>query len=332
MAGILKTLRLVAEAARQEPIVRSINGQHRLMKLLSSACYGDLLDHSPALTRQYLKSHLARSLTLGQRREAILTHYRFMQAHLSPAFYDRLLATGVMLWRNDQAPGNYHIGLRHNARHFYEGDVLLAFYRQDVLLFQLSFSVVPGGIVGEGEAPVLFVGGAQGAAPERGELQPAVKASHGVAPSHLAMAALQGVAMALGIATIVGVGNDQQLLKSRDDKAGFSFDYDGFWAMFGAERNAAGQLVMAAPLRERPVEDGSSAAHRRRSRKKRAFKAEVRDAVQAAMAHSAADADPAMPPVFAGETVGGVQPDAPVAAPAPVSAPVPVPARELAAA
>ena len=77
--------------------------------------------------------------------------------------------TGAMLWRNDEVAGNYHIGLRHNVAHFYEGDLLLAFFRQDVLLFQLSFSVVPGGIVGEAAPHVLFVGGAQGAAPERGE-------------------------------------------------------------------------------------------------------------------------------------------------------------------
>ena len=330
MAGILKTLRWVAEAAFREPIVRSINGQHQLMKLLSSACYDGLLDQSPALTRQYLKSHLARSLTLGQRRAAIVAHYRFLQANRSPAFYERLLKTGVMLWRNDEAPGNYHIGLRHNVAHFYEGDLLLACFRQDVLLFQLSFSIIPGAVVGEDAAQVIFVGGAQGAAPERGELQPAVKASHGVAPSHLAMAALQGVAMALGIVTIVGVGNDQQLLKSRDDKAGFTFDYDAFWAMFGAEANAAGQRVMAAPLRDRDAaESGASAAHRRRSRKKRAFKAAVRDAVQAAMAPYAADIDAAAGPLpFPGETVGGVRPDPVATAPSPVPAPL----RELVAA
>ena len=335
MVGILKTLRRVAEVAFQEPIVRSINGQHQLMKLLSSACYSGLLDQSPALTRQYLKSHLARSLTLGQRRAAIVAHYRFVQAQLSPGFYDRLLTTGAMLWRNDEVAGNYHIGLRHNVAHFYEGDLLLAFFRQDVLLFQLSFSVVPGDIVGEAAPHVLFVGGAQGAAPERGELQPAVKASHGVAPSHLAMAALQGVAMALGIATIVGVGNDQQLLKSRDDKADFTFDYDRFWAMFGAEANAAGQWAMPAPLRERdPADSGASAAHRRRSRRKGAFKAEVRDAARATMTcHAAAPSSPASPAAplpFAGETVGGVRPEAMPAAPAP--AVVARPVRELAAA
>ncbi len=325
MASILKALRLVAEVAIREPIVRSINGQHQLMKLLSSAYYGDLLDQSPGLTRQYLKSHLARSLTLSQRRAAIVAHYRFFRDGPSPRLYERVLKTGALLWRNAETGGNYHIGLRHNVAHFYEGDLLLAFYRQDVLLFQLSFSVVPGAMVGETAAHVLFVGGAQGAAPERGELQPAVKVSQGVAPSHLAMAALQGVALALGLDTIVGVGNDEQLLKSREDKAAFQFDYDAFWAMFGATANAGGQWVMPVPLVERPLTD-SSAAHRRRSRKKRAFKALVRDEVQAAMAaHAAAETAP-----FDGEAVGiAIAGMDAVAAPVPAA---PITARELEAA
>lgn len=306
MAGILRTLRLVAEAAFQEPIVRSINGQHQLMKLLSCAFYGDLLVQSPGLTRQYLKSHLAGSLTLGQRREAIVSHYRFLRTRQSAAFYETLLHGGVMLWRNAEAGGNYHIGLRHNVSHFYEGDMILAFYRQDVLLFQLSFSVIPGNVAGHSGEHVLFVGGAQGAAPERGELQPAVKVSHGVAPSHVAMAALQGVALGLGIAAIVGVGNDRQLLKLQKGDGAFSFDYDAFWAMFGAVRNDGGHWAMPVPFEERPPGD-TSAAHRRRSRKKRAFKADVRDAVCAVMTCHAADA-PTGPAPFAAEVVGGAQP------------------------
>ncbi|KQU55832.1 hypothetical protein ASG67_06885 [Sphingomonas sp. Leaf339] len=306
MGSILKTLRLAAEVVLHEPIVRSINGQHQLMKLLSSAFYGDLLVQSPGLTRQYFTSHLAGSLTLGQRREAVVSHYRFLRTHQSAGFYDTLMHQGVMLWRNGEVGGNYHIGLRHNVSHFYEGDLLLAFYRQDILLFQLSFSVIPGSVVGESADHVLFVGGGQGAAPERGELQPAVKAHYGVAPSHVAYAALQGVALGMRIATIIGVGNDGQLLKLQKGETAFTFDYDAFWAMFGAARNEGGHWSMPVPGEERPPGD-ASAAHRRRSRRKRAFKIEVRDAVHMAMSQHTIDAD-ARPATFPGETVGGAQP------------------------
>jgi uncharacterized protein VirK/YbjX len=120
----------------------------------------------------------------------------------------------------------------------------------------------------------------QGARGRFGEIRKATLGSGDISAAHLLVSAAEGIAAALGVSTILGIGNDEQLSKSSVDKAGCLFDYDVFWDSLGG-RARRGWFQFEAPFAGKPLSQ-TPASHRRRTRRKRALKAAVRDQVTAA--------------------------------------------------
>lgn len=276
--------RLVRVAALMQPAhIQTIARRHpELKKLLRAPCFASLLSVSPKITKQYFSSHLVRSFDLQERLAAVIHHYEFIRALFKPALFKMLLDGGMPVWSRTVDSDQFRLVLKHNVQHFYEGDILLILFHEDLQLFQISFSVVPGASLGMGEGDILLLGSAQGVKSDHDELKYVVKANHGVAPSHLVMAAARGIAQAIGVAGIAGVGNVDQILKTQARASAFSFDYDAFWPMFGGEPNEEGIFVIPLDTFEKPLLD-IPRTHRRRSRKKREFKAAVTQESQHAL-------------------------------------------------
>jgi uncharacterized protein VirK/YbjX len=257
-------------------------GYFTIWRLLSQAYFGDILKVSPRLKRQYMSSYLARSLPIRSRLAAVIHHHQFMKTNLKSASFCELLGAGLPLWRREFEGQEFSMILTNNGLHLYEGDLVLVMYRADVVLFQLSFSIVSGNLVGVSEHDALLIGSGQGAAPHMGEHAFAVKASGGVAPAHLIVAAVRGISHALGLKAMVGVANSDQISKTHPRGADFTFDYDQFWPMFGGKQNNWGFFEVPLAPAESPSTEKSS-AHRRRSRKKAVFKAEVAAQVETSL-------------------------------------------------
>jgi uncharacterized protein VirK/YbjX len=114
------------------------------------------------------------------------------------------------------------------------------------------------------------------------EVRLATKSLLEVAPPALLVAALQGIAAALGINLMAGTSAIGQSSYLEKHSSLFQEAYDDFFATLGASKNSAGFFCSPLPLEEKPlllIPKG----HKIRARKKREFKRQVADSVAQAL-------------------------------------------------
>ena len=99
-----------------------------------------------------------------------------------------------------------------------------------------------------------------------------------VAPGALLLAALQGIAMALGIGDLASVSATNQSLYSEQYDGVFRSAYDEFFTELGLAKSEAGFFLSPVPIAEKPL-SLIKQGHKLRTRAKRAFKAEITLAV-----------------------------------------------------
>lgn len=272
------------DRARTKGIGRGLRASARLLFNLKSLCKLISILHEPntiALARRhpsliykYQKHYLARSFNRTQRKAILKFHYEFMGKAVNSQFYTRLVAGDIELWRSAEDREPVTISLR-VPEYGSEGDLSLILEMERRQIYELSFTIVPGSVVGMTESSAMFVARIQGRKGQFDEIKRATKICRDVSPPYLLMAAAEGLAGALGMKFAVGVGNGDQVSKRK------TFDYGSFWETLLSARTGGRFYVLPLPISGVPLEQ-CSPSHRRRTRMKREFKLELSNAVRTA--------------------------------------------------
>jgi uncharacterized protein VirK/YbjX len=180
----------------------------------------------------------------------------------------------AILWEKVCGEKQYKIALANDAGSPTEGDLTLLFLQDDVWLYQISFTVTPGQIVGCAQDAVLLIGRVLGSKDHFFDIKAATRNCGDVAPPYLLMTALQSVAAALGVEMITGIGNNEQIGVSADGIRRHRFDYEAFWKDFQATRNHFNFYEMGVPFAQKSLPQ-IPRGHRRRARQRRSFKSLV---------------------------------------------------------
>lgn len=231
----------------------------------------------PGLIYKYQSHYLARGFGKRQRKAIQKFHYKFVGRAVNSRFYARLVAGNIELWRRAEELGCVTISLR-VPEYGREGDLSLVLEIERKQIYELSFTIVPGSVVGVRAPSAMFVARVQGRKGRFDEIKRATKLCCDVSPPYLLMAAAEGLAGALGVTFAVGVGNDDQVSTRK------AFDYASFWETLLSGRTGGRFYVLPLPISGVPLEQ-CSASHRRRTRIKREFKVELSNAVRTAFLH-----------------------------------------------
>jgi len=263
---------------------RMLGERERLAELFAIPAFARLMAAQPRTDAFFFISHrhfLSRGFGATERIACVLDHFRFEQAHLAPYLLRALYGNGLLLW--SQALG-HEIRLRANADTRHEGPLSLVLCSGTETLHQLSFAWVDAARLGPaaGHGPVLFA--------TRSQSQPSD--SPGLArfrsdfpqnsPAYFSLAALSGLAAALGQARIVGVRDVCQIAYDSRHAAGFKRSYDDFWLGFGALPLGVHGFEMQVPAAVVPLEQ-IKAGHRARARQRREHWRQISEAAQAAV-------------------------------------------------
>jgi uncharacterized protein VirK/YbjX len=100
---------------------------------------------------------------------------------------------------------------------------------------------------------------------------------HEVGPSALLLAALQGIADALGIGEIAAVSASSQSSYCEEFAPSFKSAYDDFFAEVGITKTDAGFFLSPIPIESKPLAF-IKRGHKLRTKEKRAFKQQIRSA------------------------------------------------------
>lgn len=243
-------------------------GHWKVVRVMSHPTTRVLARQQPQLLYRYVSENLATSFTKECRRDILINHYRFLTERVRRSFFEDLLGEPQVLWNTDIDGVRFSIRIAFTGEHNFDGDLLLTFCRQDAVLYQLAFTIVPGLVLGFEDSQVLFVARIQGARGERLVIREASRACQDVSLPQMLLAATCGLSEALGLKVIAGIDNGEAL-----GTANIQYDYGDFWQAVGGEK-CGGFYRLALPLMEKPLAE-IERSHRRRTRLKRQFKAEI---------------------------------------------------------
>jgi uncharacterized protein VirK/YbjX len=263
---------------------RMLGERQVLADLFAIPAFAQLLTSHPEADALFFISHrhfLSRDFDTAARTASVLDHFRFEQAHFSPALLLALHGDGLRLWRH--ADG-CEIRLCANASTRHEGPLSLALRRDGQTLHEISFAWVDAQRLGAdtGRGPVLFVTRNQSVPPDAPGLARFRVDFPQNSPAYFVLAALNGVAIALGQQRIVGVRDTCQIAFEPGYEAGFKRSYDDFWLSFGGRHSGHHGLEMPVPVTVAPLEQ-LRAKHRARARQRREHWRQIAEAAEAGL-------------------------------------------------
>ena len=222
------------------------------------------------------RDYLAKGLTPRERVRCVGAHYRFEEARFDAAYKHAVYRNGgLLLWRHEADGIRFAIRLELAPRLAPEGDLMLVFSAGATCLHRLSFSWVDGAFagmeaVGAGAPIVPFIARNQGHRLDAAEAFAAFeRAFPNNSPSFFCVAALQGIAQALGMDRLLAVKSSCQCAWKLADGPHFANAYDGFWRMLGGIETAGCAWRIALPFHAKPLSE-MAARHRKRAALRRA--------------------------------------------------------------
>jgi uncharacterized protein VirK/YbjX len=266
-AGLLRArLQRFARSLRGLYALRYWRGQLGLMRVMAHPGLAGLVRRRPRLLFKYLHgAYLASGLDSACRLAILTHHYACLSRTFRLGFLRTQLTQGMALWRRPLDPAAACITLVFSA-HDLEGELMLAFWLGDDWIYTASLTLAHGDLMESGAeaggAPgrtsghpaALLITGLQGAAGKLALIRQATRACVDIAPPYLLLAAVRGIAAALGIHRILAVGNGRQLAKASGRAL---FDYDRFWTSLGGHPTGDGFYQVPAVLPDRPAPGAS---------------------------------------------------------------------------
>jgi uncharacterized protein VirK/YbjX len=142
------------------------------------------------------------------------------------------------------------------------------------VLYVVSFTIVPGYVVGVEDRHAILISRMQGAKGRAPEIYQATKQINDISPQAVLLAVLQGIATALELRSIAGVSAECQSSFTELNATRFAQTYDQFFSSLGALALKDGFYHLSLPLTEKPL-NLIKPGHRKRTRIKRQVKAEL---------------------------------------------------------
>ena len=242
-------------------------------------CYAVIRDSGLVADRltplKYVGAHLALSLSVSERRQALAWHYDLLPRLLRPGL-ERELHNGMLIWQkevgDDSPPLSIYLEPSRLAP--MEGELQLRFcFKSDLCV--LTFLLAPGRIFDAGTTNALFVGGLQGRFASRDELREACRLNDEISPATLLILAVQAITKITRIGALVAISDEDHISRSYST---FKFDYAGMWCDAGATQiGRYYRLPLETPQKPLATVQRS---HRSRARRRREAKTAIREKIE----------------------------------------------------
>ena len=230
----------------------------------------DLFHH---LNHRY---YLAKDLSVPQRIECAVNHYRFENATFNDA-YKKIIyfGAGLPLWTKNINDVVFSIELTAGDRTIAEGDLCITLLVNQKKLHKINFNWIRGDSFQLASQILPFIGRTQGS----GHNDPDARQQFDAAfpqnsPIYFCFSALQGVAQAIGASEILGVHSKRQVGFNLDDTPHFVNTYDTFWESLGGTRTGDLGYAIPVPFHVKPLSE-VSAKHRKRAQARRSHWKEI---------------------------------------------------------
>jgi uncharacterized protein VirK/YbjX len=231
------------------------------------------------------KYYLISQLGPRERIDCVLRHYGFEDETFNTSYkYAVYRAGGLTLWQRSANGCSFAITLAMASRMDAEGDLTIMFQADGTCLHRLSFSWIEGRYAGVATPLLPFVARNQGSRPESHLAIAAFEQAfpHN-SPSLFCTAAMQGVALAVGMTQLAAIKYSAHPVghsASPQRAARMAAAYDNVWKLLGGVELPGPSWLIALPYHLKPLEE-ISGKHRRRAATRRAHWHEIGEAARA---------------------------------------------------
>jgi len=266
-------------------IAGNLRGQIELIRIFSLPAFRSFVLLDPVIPfRHHNPKFLFRGLHANARAAAILHHYRFLISRLPNRMLHQSGKWEIPVVERATNGRNFTIVLGLPTKSaLWEGESLLQFRVDGVPVYELQFTIVPGGVLNSRQQDVIFVQRIQGMKECFERIKAATRTFSYLSLPSILIAALEGIAAAWGIREMACISARSQYCnrKFQDDGDWLALStraYDEFCSELGATRVSADFFSLSLPIEGKPIESVEG-RHRAAARKKRAARHEVANTV-----------------------------------------------------
>jgi uncharacterized protein VirK/YbjX len=261
-------------------LATNIGTQRAIFRLLSQPAFKRVVAEDPRFLFKYLtRNYLVRGLSVADRATCFMHHYSTLIERFPEENRRQILHDNVSLIKIAEGETNVSILMGLSKTEVREGELRLSLHVNGSIVYVLQFTIVPGKVLGCSAKSVLLVSRLQGVKGCYQKVKLATKTCNDVSPPALLFTALQGIAEGNQIDKIAGVSARDQFSYHEDFSKIFAEAYDGFFEEHGGIRTESNLYFIELPLQEKPLEQVPE-GHKLRTKKKRAFKAKIREIVR----------------------------------------------------
>jgi uncharacterized protein len=259
-----------------------------IARLFASPALRPVLRVEPRLMFKFLRDYLATDLSRKERAAMLIHHYGFLKDRVGAGFYAQVIDRRLELCAIDEGGHVHRIWLSFPRTPYSEGDLMLTFEVGGDDLYTLSFTIGPGDIAGLSPPDAMYIARVQGRGKGLDRIRQATRDCHDVSPAMLLLTAAEGVAEALGLGHMVGIGASTQVAKDGVKPGNLFKAYDEFWKAVGGSPLHRNMYHLLVPIPGKPIHSVKR-DHRSRTQRKRRFKKAIREQVRETFRERALD-------------------------------------------
>jgi uncharacterized protein VirK/YbjX len=281
--NITKACRKVSRYSR---IIAELRNQREILTLLEDDSLADIARLQPAFPFKFLhERYLWQGPSTREKVLSLLNNFKFLHAVLTAEALHKVVTGECVLFEKTKDNHRFSIVfcLSSDPVHL-EGEMSLLFKVNGTSAFTLSFTIVPGEIVGCAGEQTILISRLQRTNETNDALRLISKVLYGITPAKALLEALQGLANALSITHLSGLSAEFQSSYLEEYAEVYVRAYDEFFAASGMSRGSVRFFHGAVPLVQKPVaETVTKPSNRSRGKHRRELRSEIVQSVYDAM-------------------------------------------------
>ena len=245
----------------------------RLARALAVLDCPELQTQNAGVFLKHLRKAYACNLSTAERARIVAHHYSVVRERLGLNFLSNSIDRGVCVWSANDDPMGPRIIARTANQYDFESELNLQFILGSELLYIMSAVVAPGTLWQSDEPSVMVITRVQGIRLKTPQMKAATAICGDCAPRLLLFAAMEGLAISLGVSQIIGIGVRQQIATAFGSVKSPSFNenYDLFWRSLNGHFRLDGNYNLTAPSLHTSL-DSVPSKHRTRSLHRRIYR------------------------------------------------------------
>lgn len=229
--------------------------------------YGIAIDQR--INTLYYKSFISTGFNVEQKLEIIIHQYTVLKNIFRTEAVIKLFNGGIVCWSDRINNSQFYVKLYPATTHLREGCLGLNFCVNDVDIFNLSFTIVPGRLMDIDDPSVIIISRNQYTLNQFENISSVTKTLGDSTPLSIVLYVLEGISRGVGIHSIIGLSSSLHIkFKDAEDSKLFSKNYDALWNRMESVKMRNGNYFMTCPFRRKSVNEIKQ-KHRSRAFNKR---------------------------------------------------------------